>query len=52
MIGFSCHSSVPKYIQCLIQANVFGWNAHWSALAHEVLVSVESPCAGAGPEGG
>ena len=52
MIGFSCHSSVLKHIQYLIQAGVFGRNAHWPALAHAVLVSVVSPCAGAGPRAG
>ena len=52
MIRFSCHFSVLKYIQCVIQADVFGRKAHWSALAHALLVSVESPCAGAGPRAG
>ena len=49
MVHVSCRLSVLVYIQTLGQADVLGRHAHWSALAHVVLVLVESLSAGAGP---
>ena len=52
MIHFSCHFSVLGYTQILGQAKVLGQHAHWFALAHAVLVLLESPAGGASPGAG